>query len=162
MNIFVLHNDPETAASMVCDKHVVKMILETAQMMCTVVASHGHDTPYRPTHKKHPCTLWAGKSRANWSWLIDHGMAMSEEYTRRYGRVHKSQSVIEWCAMKHIDLPDTSLTPFAQAMPAQYKNVCAVTAYRDYYLGEKSAIAKWSHSPTPEWFKSGTAINRSI
>ena len=152
MNIFVLDHDPETAASMVCDKHVVKMILETAQMMCTVVASHGHDTPYRPTHKKHPCTLWAGKSRDNWNWLIDHGMAMSEEYTRRYGRVHKSQSVIEWCAMKYIDIPDTSLTPFAEAMPDKYKNSCAVTAYRSYYLGEKHEIAKWSYSVAPKWW----------
>ena len=127
------------------------MILETAQMMCTVVASYGHETPYRPTHKKHPCTLWAGQSRANWNWLIDHGMAMSEEYTKRYGRVHKSQSVIEWCAMKHIDLPDTSLTPFAQAMPPQYKNTCAVTAYRAYYHGEKSGFATWK-TQSPDWW----------
>ena len=58
MNIFVLHQNPQTAAEMMCDKHVVKMILETAQMMCTVVASYDHDTPYRPTHSKHPCTIW--------------------------------------------------------------------------------------------------------
>ena len=151
MNIFVVDKDPEVAATMLCDKHIVKMILETAQMMCTVVASYGHETPYRPTHKKHPCTLWAGQSRANWNWLIDHGMAMSEEYTKRYGRVHKSQSVIEWCAMKHIDLPDTSLTPFAQAMPPQYKNTCAVTAYRAYYHGEKSGFATWK-TQSPDWW----------
>jgi len=155
MNIFVLDSDPEVAASMACDKHVVKMVLETAQMMCTVVASYGHDTPYRPTHKKHPCTLWAGRSRANWSWLVDHGMSLCEEYTRRYGKVHKSQRVIEWCAMTHIDLPNVSRTPFAQAMPPQYKNPCAVTAYRDYYLGEKSGFATWK-TRAPSWWQPKT------
>lgn len=151
MNIFVLHRDPEIAASMACDRHVVKMILETAQMMCTVVASHGHHSPYRPTHAKHPCTIWAGESRANWNWLIDYGMALCEEYTKRYGKVHKSQAVIEYCAMKHIDLPDTPQTPFAQAMPPQYRNDCVVTAYRDYYHGEKAGFATWK-TGAPTWW----------
>ena len=84
MNIFVLHEKPEIAATMACDKHVVKMILETAQMMCTVVASYGHETPYRATHAKHPCTIWAAQSRANWNWLVEHGMSLCDEYTKRY------------------------------------------------------------------------------
>lgn len=151
MNIFVLDHDPEIAATMMCDKHVVKMILETAQMMCTVVASYGHNTPYRPTHAKHPCTVWAGQSRSNWNWLVDHGMALCDEYTRRYGKVHKSQRIIEWCAMQHIDLPEIPQTPFAQAMPNQYKNECVVTAYRAYYHGEKAHFAKWS-TQAPTWW----------
>ena len=151
MNIFVLHEDPHMAATMMCDKHVVKMILETAQMMCTVVAAHGHNTPYRPTHAKHPCTLWAAQSRANWDWLIEHGMSLCDEYTERYGKVHKSQYVIEWCAMKHIDLPEVPQTPFAQAMPPQYKNDCAVTAYRAYYMGEKARFATWK-TEAPDWW----------
>jgi len=152
MNIFVLDRDPSIAASMACDKHVVKMIIETAQMMCSVVASHGHDTPYRPTHTKHPCTLWAGQSRANWNWLVEHGMSLCDEYTERYGKVHKSQRVIEWCAMKHIDLPEVPQTAFAQAMPEKYRHPDPVVAYRSYYLGEKSGFAKWSHGPTPFWW----------
>lgn len=151
MNIFVLDENPSTAAQMMCDKHVVKMILETAQMMCTVVASYGHDTPYRPTHAKHPCTLWAGQSRSNWGWLVDHGMALCEEYTKRYGKVHKSQRVIEWCAQTHIDLPESPRTPFAQAMPPQYRNKCAVVAYRAYYQGEKAPIATWK-TEQPHWW----------
>ncbi len=152
MNIFVLDEDPEIAATMMCDKHIVKMILETAQMMCTVVASYGHDTPYRPTNAKHPCTLWAGQSRANWDWLIEHGMSLCEEYTRRYGKVHKSQRVIEWCAMTHIELPEIPRTPFAQAMPPQYKNECVVTAYRAYYMGEKARFATWK-TQAPDWWR---------
>tara|TARA_B100001250_G_scaffold170495_1_gene146850 strand:+ start:630 stop:1091 length:462 start_codon:yes stop_codon:yes gene_type:complete len=152
VNIFVLHQNPQTAAEMMCDKHVVKMILETAQMMCTVVASYDHDTPYRPTHSKHPCTIWAGQSRANWNWLVDHGMSLCEEYTKRYNKVHKSQRVIEWCAMTHIDLPERTLTPFAQAMPPQYRNDCPVTAYRDYYHGEKAGFATWK-TQAPDWWR---------
>tara|TARA_R110002110_G_scaffold257014_1_gene472978 strand:+ start:4716 stop:5180 length:465 start_codon:yes stop_codon:yes gene_type:complete len=152
MNIFVLHKDPQKAASMACDRHVVKMILETAQMMCTVVASYGHDTPYRPTHAKHPCTVWAAQSRANWDWLTEYGMELCAEYTKRYSKTHKSQSIIEWCAMTHIDLPDIPQTPFAQAMPPQYRNDCVVTAYRAYYHGEKAGFATWK-TQAPDWWR---------
>ena len=82
MNIFVLHHDPQVAAEMACDKHVVKMILETAQMMCTVVAAHDIHPPYRATHAKHPCTIWASESRTNWQWLTDYGLSLSAEYTK--------------------------------------------------------------------------------
>ena len=151
MNIFVVDEDPEIAARQLCDKHVVKMILETAQMLCTVAASHGYDTPYRATHAKHPCTLWAAKSADNWSWLLQHGLAMCAEYTRRYGRTHKSEQVIMWCAGLKIGFPESSLTPFAQAMPPKYKNESAVTAYRAYYHGEKAAFATWK-SEVPQWW----------
>ena len=65
MNIFVLHDDPVVAAQMMCDKHVVKMILESNQMLSTVARKYGHDAPYRSTHAKHPCTLWTGDSLLN-------------------------------------------------------------------------------------------------
>jgi len=153
MNIFILDQNPKIAATMLCDKHVVKMIVETAQMLCTIARDLGHAAaPYKSTHKNHPCTLWAAKSRENWDWLLEHGIEMSAEYTRRYGRVHKSLAVIHWCS--NIPNPPKSsiLTPFAQAMPIQYKNDCAVTAYRDYYAGEKSGFAKWKTAP-PHWWK---------
>ena len=151
MNIFVVDEDPEIAARQLCDKHVVKMILETAQMLCTVAASQGHDTPYRATHAKHPCTLWAAKSADNWSWLLQHGLAMCSEYSRRYGRTHKSEQVIMWCARLMMTFPESNLTPFAQAMPHKYRNECAVTAYRAYYHGEKASIATWK-SEVPQWW----------
>ena len=151
MNIFVVDEDPEVAARQLCDKHVVKMILETAQMMCTVAHGYGYSPPYKKTHPKHPCTLWAGQSAENWSWLTDHGLAMCEEYTERYGRTHKSEAVIRWCRRLPIRFPAQQLTPFAQAMPEQYRNECAVTAYRAYYHGEKSGIATWK-SETPQWW----------
>ena len=151
MNIFVVDEDPEIAARQLCDKHVVKMILESAQMLCTVAHNHGFNAPYKKAHPKHPCTLWVGKSAENWQWLITHGLAMAEEYTRRYGRVHKSEAVIRWCARLPLGFPQKGLTPFAQAMPEQYKNECAVTAYRAYYQGEKAAFATWK-SEVPQWW----------
>lgn len=153
MNIFVLHDDPTIAASMSCDKHVVKMILETAQMLSTVAHSHGQVPPYRATHKNHPCTVWAGETKANWDWLIAHGLALSAEYTARYGKVHKSQLAIEWCRDNPAVLAAGLRTPFRLAMPDQYKRDDPVKSYRAYYFGEKSGFAKWAHSPTPGWWQ---------
>lgn len=153
MNIFILDEDPDIAATMACDKHVVKMILETAQMLCTVAISKGYPAPYATTHKKHPCTLWAAQSSANWVWLVLHGLALCAEYTKRYGRTHKSQRVIEHCATLDLPFDEHRLTPFAQAMPSQYKNECAVTAYRSYYHGEKASFATWK-TEAPAWWKS--------
>ena len=69
MNIFVLDEDVEKCAEYHCDKHVIKMILESAQMMSAVVRLNGHDTGYKLTHKNHPCTIWARKSLSNYIWL---------------------------------------------------------------------------------------------
>ena len=152
MNIFVLDSDPQIAATMMCDKHVVKMVVETAQMLCTVASEKGYDMPYRPTHRNHPCTKWASKSRGNWRWLIDHGMSLCGEYTKRYGRRHKSQSVIEMAKGMKLAFDSDELTSFAQAMPDKYRNECAVKAYRDYYMGEKAKMATWKTQP-PKWWK---------
>ena len=152
MNIFVLDSDPCVAASMACDKHVVKMILETAQMLCAAAIAKGYTMPYGATHTRHPCTLWAGESRANWDWLIKHGLALCSEYTLRYGKVHKSQRIIEFARDSDISFDKQELTPFAQAMPEQYKNDCVVTAYRSYYMGEKAGFATWK-TQTPDWWR---------
>lgn len=152
MNIFVLDEDPVIAATMACDKHVVKMVLETAQMLCATAIAKGHKMPYAATHKHHPCTLWAGRSQSNWDWLIGHGLALCAEYTVRYGKVHKSQQIIEHARDINILFDEQQLTPFAQAMPPQYRNDCAVTAYRAYYMGEKARFATWK-TQTPNWWR---------
>ena len=88
MNIFVVDYDPNKSAQDLCDKHVVKMILETAQMLC---AAHPIGTaPYKATHLKHPCTLWVARSIDNYEWLLTHGYALCREYTARYGKRHKT------------------------------------------------------------------------
>ena len=97
MNIFVLDNDPIVAAQSQSDKHVVKMVLETAQMLCA--AFPPGEAPYKRSYYNHPCTVWARKSDDNYYWLCRHGIALSVEYTHRYGKRHKSQDVIEWCLL---------------------------------------------------------------
>ena len=157
MNIFVLDNDPAIAARMLCDKHVSKMILETAQMLSTVAVSLGYDDPclYKPVHAKHPCTLWAGKTYHNWRWLCKHGLAMSDEFEYRYNNRHKSSEVIRVIyenKMGPEQTPFSYRTGFAQAMPDQYKQTNAVKAYRSYYLGEKRRFAKWTKRQPPNWW----------
>tara|TARA_Y100001963_G_C6662622_1_gene391246 strand:- start:258 stop:740 length:483 start_codon:yes stop_codon:yes gene_type:complete len=156
MNIFAVDTDPKIAAQQLCDKHVVKMILESAQMLCSVFPNG--DAPYRRAFYNHPCTKWARESAENYEWLLDHAYAMCQEYTRRYGKVHKSLDAISWCGSNYhkLNIPRQGLTKFAQAMPEQYKNSCGVTAYRSYYNGEKAYFAKWSKRETPSWFNTPT------
>lgn len=150
MNVFVLDADPSVAAAAQHDKHVVKMVLESAQLLCGPLPG----APYRPTHLAHPCAAWTRASRGNYLWLVDHARALAEEYTRRYGRVHASTAVIEWCAQRTGAIPDGSLQPHAQAMPARYRGPCAVTAYRRYYVAEKLSGAHWTRREPPAWLVS--------
>jgi hypothetical protein len=153
MNIFVVDLNPEVAARMLCDKHVVKMIVETAQILCTVSHNLGDkNVKYKPTHSKHPCTIWASETNDNYMWLASHGMALCKEYTLRYGKVHKSQEVILKCLTSAVKPKAIGLTNFAQAMPEQYRNNDVVSAYRNYYIGEKK-FAKWNKNRSaPEWW----------
>lgn len=152
MNIFVVNENPILAAQDLCNKHNVKMILESAQMLCSPFANGS--APYRRTHYNHPCSKWVRTSKENYEWLIKHGMALCKEYTKRYGRVHKSQKVIEWCEHNYlkIEFPDMGLTPFVQAMPEKYKSEDTVESYRNYYMGDKRKIASWPPEGTPEWW----------
>jgi len=194
MNIFVLHRSPVISAQMACDKHVVKMILETAQMLSTVARDkHGilgsvkyldkegnvktrerplisalgeysgmweherNPNVYWDVHHKHPCTTWTGENSANWAWLCKHGIALAKEYTFRYGKTHSSETVIRTIYRKRLGPKGiiwlTGQTPFAQAMPDQYKNSDPVKAYRDYYIGEKHEFARWTKRDTPKWWR---------
>ena len=151
MNIFVLDEDIETCARYHCDKHVVKMILESAQMLCTVNSKLGLNTPYKPVHPKHPCTLWAGTSLSNWKWLKELSYHLNNEYVRRYNKpYHKSWKVIESLEIPNIE--DIGLTRFAQAMPPMYKQEDSVNAYREYYRGEKREFATWKNTEIPSWW----------
>lgn len=152
MNIFVLDLDPRQAAQMQVDKHVVKMILETAQLLSTARFLYGASGTYKPTHQGHPCTKWAAESAHNYAWLWHHGMALCEEYTFRYGKRHKSQDLFEG-ELRHIPaIPRIGRTPFAQAMPDEFKHPDPVIAYRRYYIGAKAHFAKWTNRAEPLWF----------
>lgn len=153
MNIFVLDTDIHECARFHSDRHVVKMTLESAQMLCTVLHENGIQAPYRPTHRHHPCTLWTGMSLTNWIWLRDLALALNDEYRYRYGKDadHRSGAVVRDLPPPPID--DLGLTEFAQAMPEEYRVPGdAVSAYRKYYAAEKSGFAIWTGRPVPEWF----------
>lgn len=164
MNIFVLDYDPRKCAQMHCDKHVVKMILETAQLLCGVhhmapQVPHKYRTssdqvPYKLSHKNHPCAIWARECYENYVWLCDLGIFLCEEYTYRYGKRHKSQDVIEWCMTNKPNLIDNGdLTDFRLAMPDECKVPGKATeSYRKYYIMYKKDFAKWTTRDVPSWF----------
>ena len=158
MNIFYLHRDPRVAARYHNDKHVVKMILESAQMLSTAhreLDGNINEDVYRATHKNHPSTIWARQSYQNYMWLFDLFVSLCEEYTHRYGKVHltdqKLREVLR-SAPRMLDR-NKSFTQPPQCMPDEYKvDGNSVSAYRKYYMGEKSGLAKWSKRRKPLWW----------
>lgn len=161
MNIFAVDKDPVIAAQMLCDRHVSKMILESAQMLSAVAERYGHPALYKVGFKNHPCTLWAGNRRANWEWLIKHSLAMEEEKIRRTGKGHTSAEVIRWYLNNNYGPPvdNLPLEPFAMAMPDAYKDFeSPVKAYRNYYLGDKQFFKDgkrptWKNASPPDWWQ---------
>ena len=151
MNIFYLHSDPVKAAQIQYNKHVVKMILESAQMLCT---AHHHYAelldykadyiPYKKAHYNHPSTIWTRQNSRQYYWLFHHMLALGNEYTKRYGKKHLS---ITKCfdALKNctVGMPlGGKFNEPPQAMPDKYKVPgCSITAYWNYYEGEKYTVA---------------------
>ena len=161
MNIFVLDLDPRKAAQMMCDKHIPKMILESAQLLCSPFEPG--TAPYKRSHYNHPCAKWVRESEDNFNWLFDHAFALNKEYMKRYSLPktgldipHKSFEVCGW-ALSNVDKIQFStqgLTPFAQAMPEECRRENVVEAYRTYYLTHKREIAKWEKgTDAPDWWK---------
>lgn len=154
MNIFALDEYPKTAARWHVDKHIVKMILESAQILCTVNYANGLSTPYNATHKNHPCVKWAGASLHNWVWLKQLAKYLNDEFRYRFNKDvnHKSWDVIE--SLEIPNLPKIGLTPFYQAMPEEYKIVSnPVGAYRMYYKYGKDHLHKWTKRKPPKWLE---------
>lgn len=151
MNIFILDKNPSLAAAYHCDKHVVKMILESAQIMSTVLHMKGLPAPYKPTHQHHPCVKWAAESDANYAWLFDLFEALCDEYQARYCKRHKCEQYTEPFLLYYSYLPHP--TSFVQCMPDEYKQDDVVAAYRTYYMKDKAHFAKWKLGNVPEWFK---------
>ena len=155
MNIFVLDRDVRKCAEYHNDKHVVKMILESAQLLCGVhhvIEENTDEVPYRLSHKNHPCSIWARENISNYLWLCELGLELCKEYSYRYGKRHKSQDVIEWCLTNPPSLPEEDFTEPPKAMPEEYKVDDVVQSYRNYYLGDKKYFSKWKKREVPYWF----------
>ena len=144
MNIFFLSMNPKEAAMFHCDKHVVKMILETAQLLYAahwILGTSQEDLPenaYKLTHQNHPCSVWARESLTNYLWLCSLGWWLCKEYTFRYKKIHKTEKHIMWLFQNPPqDIPYLVMTQPAQAMPLEYKENDPVEAYRKFYIESK-------------------------
>ena len=183
MNIFGLHTAPVMAARMHGDKHVPKMCVEAAQMMASALRRHGATDeqmpltkagrPYLGGYKNHPCTVWAGDSRDNFMWLARHAQRLLREYMQRFDRIHACHGPIEIMSTMDYIIPEGELTPFALAMPDEYRPKHSTTtlpidrdryivthaagndgvqAYRRYYHSKQ--FAKWEKGrPAPDWWR---------
>jgi len=175
MNIFVLDLEPAVAARMHCDKHVPKMCVEAAQMMASALRRHGATDeqmpltkagkPYKGGYAHHPCTVWAGDSRANFKWLARHAQALLTEYSNRFDKVHACNGPVHIMSCKDHIIPEGELTQFALAMPDEYRPKpidgetvyhaypkFAIKAYRAYY--HSKTFAKWEKgTPAPDWWQ---------
>ena len=147
MNIFYLDKCPDKAARLQYNKHVVKMILESAQMLCTAHHCYGdkdqvENVPYKQAHLNHPSTVWTRRSKSTYMWLYNHMIALGDEYKKRYGKTHLSITKCkDFLAIppRHIQGDDWCQPP--QAMPDEYKDKCSIQAYWNYYIGEKHIVA---------------------
>lgn len=154
MNIFLLDHNIQKCARYHCDQHVIKMLLEYTQILCTVLNLNGKTAPYKPTHQKHPCVLWAGSSLDNWIWLKELTHALNQEYKYRRDTVrnHASFEVTKKLKLP-FGLPKLGLLEHPQVMPEQYRVPGdPVLAYRNFYILDKSRFAKWSKRKKPFWY----------
>ena len=157
MNIFFLDHCPRKCAQYHCDKHVVKMIVETCQILCTVwhIIDPEHkifQPPYRKTHINHPCTIWARSSRSNYIWLSTLGMELCKEYSFRYEKSHKSEAVLQGLMENIPDLPCEWSDP-PKAMPDEYKVEDCIDSYRRYYKFGKRHLHTWKKRHSPFFIK---------
>lgn len=177
MNIFAVDKNPVISAANLCDKHVVKMIVESCQLLSTahrILDGYQTTVPNKagkprkiykmmdPTLENklckfvmpnHPCAIWARESTSNYMWLAKHNLALCDEYQHRYNKTHSMESL---AVFLHEQLPNNipidELTEFVQAMPTQYKMPNPVLGYRYYYCYEKSRFAKWKNNNIPSWY----------
>lgn len=175
MNIFALDQDPKQAAEWMVDKHVVKMILESAQLLSTAhrildgtqyidktktgrnvkrwrLPDEREQVLYSATHINHPSAVWCRATVHNYGWLYQHFVALMNEYTYRYGKVHKCESMSQWLVYPPKNIKIAELTPVTPAMPDEYKVPDdSVESYRNYYRAGKKHLHKYTKRSTPSW-----------
>lgn len=159
MNIFFLSPDPTECAIMHNDKHVIKMILEYAQLLST--AHHVLDgdksisSIYKPTHVSHPSAIWVRESRAHYTWLWRLLVALCKEYSFRYHKTHKVESsglmaALESCPKNLKEI--TWKNPPPKVMPDEFKHSSTIESYRNYYTVAKKSFSTWRYRKPPTWF----------
>lgn len=171
MNIFILHKDIKTNTQFYCDQHVRKMILETAQLLSFAQYETDNKIKYpriykdSKSHHNHPCAKWLYRSKDNYKYLAKLGMALCKEYTFRFGKIHKTQKVMEYLKSHVPPLPDIGMTPFELCMPKEYHFISlvkdktvfrdAIKSYKRYYRVEKQTFKRgpaiWTKRDKPDF-----------
>jgi len=180
MNIFVLDENPWAAARMHCDRHVPKMVVESAQMLSTAHRildgeeylapsksgkrmvkhyrlSENDDIIYKAVHAGHPCTAWTMESASNYRWHFSLFVMLAKEFEFRFGKVHRSYDLLKKALFTPPkNIPNKPQTPFAKAMKA-YADLMEiedpVKAYQEFYKADKVEFAKWEKGrPAPSWW----------
>lgn len=149
MNIFLLDDDIQKCAEYHCDKHIVKMPIEYAQLISAVLVPYGLEAPYKETHKNHPCAVWARAHADNYTWLYDLAIATGAEYTYRYGKIHKSTAVLDTVPRVISGMPaGSSPPPNCTTIKTGYS---LVDSYRLYYMRDKARMLTFKNRPEPPW-----------
>lgn len=179
MNIFYLSHNPVECAKFHVDRHTTKMVLEYAQLLSTAhrvldgveligLSDSGRKkkfwtlgdsrdyTLYKATHINHPSAVWARQSAENYLWLANMLIALCEEYTYRYGKIHKTErDGLAYVLLKNIphNIGNSGFTQPTPAMPDDVKvSGDSIKSYRNYYINNKAHLANWKKRQVPEWF----------
>ena len=176
MNRFLIDHHPDAIAKSLCDQHIVKMPLEEAQMLCTAIWHYIPEVAnswglYKPVHQKHPCTLWAMETRANFEFSFSLYVAMLKEYTHRYGKVHGAANPSKHNPFVTPDniirckdyIPEGQLTPHPQCFSGhdhlKTDENWPIVAYRAFYVVDKSRFARYNKGRNkPQWMIEGEEI----
>jgi hypothetical protein len=176
MNIFYIDDSPVQSAQWMVDKHVVKMIVESAQLLSTahrildgtvsviqgpkrkkkhwLLPDHRENILYKATHVNHPSNVWTRTSVENYWWLVEHLDALLNEYTHRYGKKHKTSALLYDLQSPPLNLKKFERTEILLAMPKEYVvHNHPVLNYRNYYKSAKSKLHKWTNRQPPLWIK---------
>lgn len=174
MNLFVLSLDPEENAAMHCDQHVVKMILEATQVMCTTLridrcfgstprpltkeelsslrASEGAPAHwYKATHPNHPLCVWARSHKEHYRFVRRYALSLHAEFQRRFGKRHRSGDLCETLPDPVHPVDGPWVVRPVLCMPDRYKGEDPVQSYRSFYSAEKTRFAQYRHGPAPAW-----------
>lgn len=182
INIFYFDSDPKVCAHQHCDKHVCSQILESSLLLSTAhrvldgvesiqkspsgrnqkvwtLSFQPHDQIlYKATHINHPSNRWVRENHENYAWLADLFLFLTQEYTSRYGKVHKCEAMFESLAYAPFNIPTGIFTPPWRAMPEEFKvdksgnDKYCEQSYHAYFNNTKRHIAKWKHNDIPSWF----------
>ena len=152
MNIFASFKCPHRSAQFLDDSRVVKMVVESAQMLSTALRFSGcsAQTLYRVTHANHGCNVWVRGNRSHYLWLVDHYEALCLEYLYRFDKFHVTHLMLppEYFRKHGNRLPEGKLRRFANharhsGLELDFTHLPVHDAYQAYLF------ARWEQQVKP-------------